>query len=84
MSAGWRDSRREPLAVGLGVPGLEVAPSMWLTTRLRDRIRYRAWSVSHRTVTGRVPAGLAREARWVVRDPAARVRDADTAGSAHS
>lgn len=38
----------EPLAVGMGVLGLEITLVVWLTTRIRDRIGYRSWRVIHR------------------------------------
>ena len=41
----------QPLAVGLGVLGLEITLVVWLTTRLRDRIGYRSWQVIHRTAS---------------------------------
>ena len=41
----------EPLAVGIGVLGLEITLIVWITTRLRDRIGYRAWQVIHRTAS---------------------------------
>lgn len=40
-----------PLAVGMGVLGLEITLVVWLTTRLRDRIGYRLWRVVHRTAS---------------------------------
>lgn len=41
----------EPLAVGIGVLGLEITLAIWFSTRIRDRIGYRAWRVIHRFAT---------------------------------
>lgn len=41
----------EPLAVGLGVLGLEITLIVWVTTRLRDHMGYRLWQVIHRTAS---------------------------------
>jgi len=41
----------DPVAVGIGVLGLEITLVVWLTTRLRDRMGYRLWQVIHRTAS---------------------------------
>ena len=46
FTSGW-----EPVAVGIGVLGLEITLIVWLTTRLRDRIGYRSWQVIHRAAS---------------------------------
>lgn len=64
----------EPLAVGMGVLGLEITLAVWLTTRIRDRIGYRSWRVIHRfasvgwvlVIAHGLLAGTDTGARWAV------------------
>ena len=46
FTSGW-----EPVAVGVGVLGLEITLIVWLTTRIRDRIGYRSWQIIHRAAS---------------------------------
>ena len=41
----------EPVAVGIGVIGLEITLVVWATTRIRDSIGYRTWQLIHRSAT---------------------------------
>lgn len=40
-----------PIWVGIGVIAFEWTVAIWLTTRYRDRMRYRTWQVVHRTAS---------------------------------
>ncbi len=46
FTSGW-----DPVAVGVGVLGLEITLIVWLTTRIRDRIGYRSWQIIHRAAS---------------------------------
>lgn len=40
-----------PVAMGIGVVAFWLTIAIWLTTRWRDRMRYRTWQVIHRTAS---------------------------------
>ena len=40
-----------PIGVGLGVISFEIVLVVWLTTRLRDHMRYRTWQIIHRAAS---------------------------------